>query len=186
MTKSSTVDSINKVIRNRGSNIFNQPLFRVVFSDDQIEKRRGTYTDLTEQGILLRTVTEVRDTPKYPWCAGRWILERWFPPSMTYHPDIISARNGDYVCIYVFQDKNRNFLPPLFKVVDIIINQVLKDKDWAKEKNKIEEEEAGLEAKETNEIYEAIRTKYENTATQAETGAVGYVKSKIKGTIGYE
>src|SRR5689334_9373374 len=52
-------------------------IWRIVFSEDQFEKRLGTYDDITKGGIYLRTVTEVREVPKYrQWIHKKYILER--------------------------------------------------------------------------------------------------------------
>lgn len=52
-----------------------QPLFRLVWSDSQIEKRHGTF-EQWRGPIFIREFTGVAEVPKYPWIKHRWILER--------------------------------------------------------------------------------------------------------------
>ena len=72
------VDSINKqLVDHFGTDtITGLAMWRVVFSEDQFEKRLGTYDDFTPSGIYLRTVTEVREVPKYrQWIKRKYVLE---------------------------------------------------------------------------------------------------------------
>ena len=55
------------------------PRYRVVFSDDEIEKRHGTFNVTTEGGVFLREETGIREVPKYEWLQGQWVLERLLP-----------------------------------------------------------------------------------------------------------
>lgn len=74
--------------------------FRVVFSDDQLEKRYGTrnlYADDAQQ-IFLREETGLFETKKYPQFEGSWILERYFP---NIHHDVYEGE-FTYEPIYVF------------------------------------------------------------------------------------
>lgn len=49
-----------------------EPIFRVVWSEDQYEKR---LTKFTPEGIEL-LYSQVILLPKYPWLKNQWILER--------------------------------------------------------------------------------------------------------------
>jgi len=57
---------------------FALPRFRVVHSDDQLEKRYGTFSAYAGD-IFLREETGIREIPKYPWLDNQWVLERLFP-----------------------------------------------------------------------------------------------------------
>lgn len=99
-------------------------IWRVVFSDDQIEKRFGEFTDFTEGGLFIRTVKETREVPKYrQWVQQKFILER-----LVIVPDInmieLPTTKKSYEPIWVFQDKNDNYLPPLFRACKLIIDTV--------------------------------------------------------------
>ena len=172
-TQSSVVDNINKQIRFYGTNPFSRPIFRVVFSDDQTEHRRGTYNEFYGE-IFIRTITGVHEVKKYPYIKGRWILERWAGPELTFHPDLVKSNEGDYICVYIFQDKERNFLPPLLRVAEIIIKNLLNPLESSKITNRNLEEMAKEDKAEEEGIYNKIRERYEKTAQKAETGQVGY------------
>ncbi len=51
------------------------PLYRLVWSDSQIEKRFGTWQEWAGD-IFIREFTGIKEVPKYPYAAARWILER--------------------------------------------------------------------------------------------------------------
>lgn len=55
---------------------FNVPRYRVVWSDDETEKRMGTYTKTTEAGIYLGVETGMREIRKYWYLKPCFILER--------------------------------------------------------------------------------------------------------------
>lgn len=99
-------------------------MWRVVFSEDQFEKRLGTYSDYTREGIYLRTVTEVREVPKYrQWIQAKYVLER-----LTIVPEInaeeLPNQKLSYEPMYVFEDFKGEPLPPRVDVCGIIINSV--------------------------------------------------------------
>lgn len=52
-----------------------QPLYRIVWSDSQIENRFGTF-EKWKSGIYLGSHTGIAEVPKYPWIKERWVLER--------------------------------------------------------------------------------------------------------------
>src|SRR5271157_1912208 len=102
---------LNDILKNRyGTNLKGQPLFRIVFSDAQTEKRLGTYNEFYGK-IFLRTIYGVREVPKYPHIKGRYILERWCPPEVAYTPEIPETHDGSYEPVYVYQDANGDSLP---------------------------------------------------------------------------
>lgn len=103
----SVMETVEKIeINDRLRNYFglhpsgNSAHFRVVFSDDEIEKRFGTrnlYADNAQQ-IFLREETGIFETKKYPQFEGSWILERYFP---NIHTDVYDG-DHTYEPIYVF------------------------------------------------------------------------------------
>src|SRR3990167_6442773 len=87
-------------------------IWRVVYSENEFEKRFGTYNDISPAGIFLRTVTEVREVPKYrQWVQYKYILER-----LTLIPEIsaddLPTPKLSYEPLWVFEDKFGNYLPP--------------------------------------------------------------------------
>ncbi len=102
-----------------------RPMWRVVWSADQFEWRKGVYDDITPAGIYLRTVEEVRYVPKYrQWIQDKYILERLVAvPEM--NREELPASKTSYEPMWTFEDKDGNYLPPRFDACQFIINTVL-------------------------------------------------------------
>lgn len=101
-----------------------QAMWRVVFSEEQFEKRFGTYDDYTPAGIYLRTVTEVREVPKYSqWVQRKYVLER-----LTVIPEVnkddLPTSKISYEPMYVFENKKGEALPPRVDVCKVVIDTV--------------------------------------------------------------
>lgn len=101
------------------------PIWRVVWSEDQFEHRHGEYTDFSESGLYLRTVTETRYVPKYrQWIRERYVLER-----LVLIPEISSgdlpATKMSYEPIFPFEGNNGCYLPPKLVAAKFIIETVL-------------------------------------------------------------
>ena len=95
----------------------NQPRFRIVFSEDQYEKR---LTDYTDEGFEL-LIPEVRELPKYKqWIRERYILERLIP--VVGETDLTTKVS--YEPAWVFQDKRGNYLPPFFEGCRFVIESM--------------------------------------------------------------
>jgi hypothetical protein len=62
-----------------GRDFLGQPLYRVIWTEDQIEKRFSTYRDfLPGTNIFLREFTGVREVKKYPDFLPQYVLEKLF------------------------------------------------------------------------------------------------------------
>ena len=99
-------------------------IWRVVFSEDQFEKRHGTYTDITPTGLYLREVTEVREVPKYrQWIKEKYVLER-----LVVVPEVnikeLPTSKISYEPIFVFENVKGQYLPPRLDVAKIIIDTI--------------------------------------------------------------
>src|SRR5262249_7313637 len=92
------LDFLNKQIKEKYGYKRGIPRFRIVWANDEFEKRFGTYTDWTNNGVLIREVTEVRLVPKYPIAKDRYILETVADYPM---PNLVDS-NG-YECLWKFQ-----------------------------------------------------------------------------------
>lgn len=134
----SNIKDINKYLKSCGSNPYREPIFRVVWSDDQFENRKGTFEEYYK-GIYLRTVIATEKRRKYSYISGRWIFEKWIPPERSYTEELPDTINGSYECIYVFQDKNRKPLPLDLEVCQFIVYALYKNNDKITEKNFIEQ-----------------------------------------------
>lgn len=99
-----------------------QPIFKVVFSEEEFEKRLGTYDDFTRSGIYIRTVTEVREVPKY----NQWIKEKYVLERLVIIPDInlpeFTHEKLSYEPLWIFQDNNSHYLPPRLDAAKLVID----------------------------------------------------------------
>lgn len=100
------------------------PIWRVVWSEDQLEKRYGTFDDITPAGIYLRTVTEVREVPKYrQWIHNKYLLERLVViPAQDAKQ--LPTQKVSYEPIHIFQDRNENALPPKYAACEFAIQLI--------------------------------------------------------------
>lgn len=120
----SEIDQLNRKIGGEYMSIDGRALFRLVWSEASFENRHGTFREFTESGLFIREVTEVRRVRKYNYIHNRWIFEAWAPGNLTRNIELPDASNGDYVPVYVFEDRGGNYLPPNEKVVRFLIAAV--------------------------------------------------------------
>lgn len=141
-----SIESINeKLLNDYGTEFGDAPRFRVVFSDDQYEKR---WTDYTDEGFEL-IHPEVRLLPKYKqYIREKYVLERLIP--------VIGETNltvkVSYEPAWVFQNSKGEYLPPFFEgckhVIESILSIVSKAGTFTKYKDKnISVEERAAELK---------------------------------------
>lgn len=126
MEVTESIESLNKQLRDLFGvdTVTGKEMFRISFSEDQFEKRLGTYDDFTREGIYLRTVTEVREVPKYrQWIHGKHIIER-----LTIVPyinaDDLPVSQLSYECVFVFENFKGEALPPRLDVAKIAIDSL--------------------------------------------------------------
>lgn len=112
--------TINRRLLAYGKTPNREPIWRLVWSDDQRELRTGRFNEFSG-AIFLRTVHDTREVPKYPFIKGRWILEKWIPPNVAFTPELPNSREGSYEPMYVFEDAKHNKLPLRWDVCEICI-----------------------------------------------------------------
>lgn len=115
-------------------------MFRIVWADEQLEKRHGRF-DIFSGPIYLRTEVGVKEVPKYPYYKGCWVLEKLDPYR---HPDIVYERSKGYEPFFVFKDGNGNPLPVNRRVVEFICRAIIEgpekvDLDAAEAKELLDE-----------------------------------------------
>jgi hypothetical protein len=119
------VERINKQLRDEyGIEVTSdRPIYRVVWSNDEFEKRLMKYTDA---GVELLT-PEVREVPKYKqWAADRYILEMLqYIDSPLSSTEEMTVQVVSYEPIWSFVDNQLNYLPPRYDVAKIIIDSRL-------------------------------------------------------------
>lgn len=117
-----TIERINERLRRHYGQFDNgMSNWRVSWSEDQFEKRLGTYKDYTPEGIFLREVTEVREVPKY----RQWIHERFVLEGLKIVPEMnlneLPVSKVSYEPAWVFNDGKGNYLPPRFEACMFVI-----------------------------------------------------------------
>lgn len=118
---------INDEIKNIAKNPDGEPMFRLVWSTDQLEFRKGTVIHYVNN-IRIGEAEQLGHFPKYSWMPNRWVLEQWYPGSVTYTPEIPGSEKGSYEPIYPFEDGKGQPLPLNLQVVKFIISKVFQPK----------------------------------------------------------
>lgn len=116
------IDKINKRLRDNFGidTISGNTIWRVVWSDDQFEKR---LTNCTAEGLTLLTPI-VREFPKYKqWIQQRYILERFVIVPALQQNELADVQVS-YEPLWTFEDKNGNYLPPKWEACEFIIQAV--------------------------------------------------------------
>lgn len=141
---------------NFGRNYQGLANFRVAWSDTQREMRRCEYEE-QYHGIFLRHIIAMEECKKYPIIKERWILEKLIPPDPCYTKEIVSAQEfGSYECIYIFQDKDKNYLPLNKTVASIIVQSLLEPGSIGKRTDSSELMKFEEEKKEEDNLYNAL------------------------------
>lgn len=116
------IDSLNQQLRDLyGIDTINSlPIWRIVWSESQFEKRMTTHTDA---GIEL-LFPEVRELPKYrQWIKEKYVLERLVVvPAINLNE--LGGVKVSYEPLYVFMDKGMNYAPPCIEVAQFVIDTV--------------------------------------------------------------
>lgn len=116
------IESINKqLIEEYGiDTVTGRPMWRIVWSEEQFEKRKMTHTD---EGLEL-LYPEVRLVPKY----RQWIKERYVLENLTIVPhesqEELPMSKYSYEPIWIFETQAGVYLPPKYEASKIIINNI--------------------------------------------------------------
>lgn len=145
-----------------------QPIFRVVWSEDQYEKRETKYTD---SGVEL-LYPEVRLLPKYKqFIKDSYILER-----RVLVPDIskqeLAGAHKSYEPLWVFRGTDGNPIPPAIIACKFVIDAVyaaLGKKSLSKYKDPME----GLTQEEAYELNKQRIDKIQEELFGDESGLLG-------------
>lgn len=134
-----------------------RPIYRVVWANDQMEKRLMHYTD---SGIQLLT-PEVREVPKYRQTfRDTYVLERLSYIDVPNHEEM-TVNTISYEPIWSFVDNKLNPLPPRIDVCKIVIDAlhlaIYSDRSgfakYADKNEDVKKEKAESLAKIQNELF---------------------------------
>lgn len=117
-----SLEIINRRLgENYGKYLDGKPLFRVVWSEDEIEKRLSNHNAFGIE-LLVPIVIEV---PKYrQYIQNKWILERLVEVPIINKEEVLN--NLSYEPIWVFENGKGEALPYRWDVIAIVINQLYK------------------------------------------------------------
>ncbi len=144
---------INKKLREiYGVSLDNKPKYRLVWSEDLIEKRIGKVEKYTPNGIYLGTEDGVHELKKYSYLKDRYILETYDP---AFKANVELANSDGYEPLFVFQ-KNGEYLKPYYWACEFIINTIL-GRGYVKRTESMDSrEELSKEEKERMEYFDFL------------------------------
>lgn len=96
-----------------------QPIFKIVWSNDQLEKRR---VDFTEEGLQL-LYPEVREVKKYSYIKDRYVLEQLVVIPEVNENELPTAKLS-YEPLWVYQTSKGEALPPVWEPTKFVIDSV--------------------------------------------------------------
>ncbi len=121
--------------------------WRIVYSEDQFEKR---FTDYTNEGFQL-LFPVVREMPKYrQWITNKYILERVMPVSDIDAQQLLGKYS--YEPVWVFEDAKGNALPPKWEAITLVISSVYQASARAVGRRYIDPDENSEEALELKRL----------------------------------
>jgi hypothetical protein len=114
----SVEDINNRLVDRYGRSVdSNNPNYRIVKAEHQLERRYGVFRDYDDNGIFIREVAEVREVEKYPGYTGRWILE-----ALQYNnanPELLTKVS--YEPLWVFGEAGSDPIP-VWRAVDLTVH----------------------------------------------------------------
>jgi hypothetical protein len=152
------IDIINKWLKNQyGTDLRSRPWYRIIWSENETEKRTGIFNDFTDSGLYIGYHQGLREVKKYanPIYKDRWILEKLIYGLNNKEIWGDTARDGIYEPIWVFRGPGDTYQKPTTKTVDFIVQSLLAEKPKLTQSDTDYEEEQSLE-KEKREEYERL------------------------------
>lgn len=112
-----------------GTDLLGQPHYRVVWSDDQVEKRFGYFEDYVPgTNILLRRVKEVREVKKYNYLEPQYVLERMFfnrHNTEILDNSTLSPSTCTYEPVWAFGlEKNGRAKPVIWRAIELLLTAI--------------------------------------------------------------
>lgn len=109
-----------------GKDLLDNPIYQVVWSDSEIEKRFSDFDDYVPgTNIFIRRVKEVREVKKYPYLEPQWVLEKLF--FNQHNTEILdnktfAPRTCTYEPVWVFgHEKNGRAKRPIWRAIELIL-----------------------------------------------------------------
>jgi hypothetical protein len=110
-----------RLIRLHGHDtVYEQPVWRLMWSGNLMIKRHATYEDYTTAGIYLGTKTGIREHKKYWHLPDCWVLERiQHVQTKGVHSEINMPYS--YELVYAFLDRNNKLLPLAWAPIEFLL-----------------------------------------------------------------
>jgi hypothetical protein len=114
ITDKNIIDSINRSLLEKFMNLDRRPMYRIIWSDDQYEKRfSDKWTDWYGHIMIRQEYNAVRTIKKY-WYLKKpcWILEKLVFMTGQWHlkelmKELVEAQNGTYEPAFTFLDDKK-------------------------------------------------------------------------------
>lgn len=152
------------------------PKYRLVWSDDLLERRFSDYSDFDSSNNFLRTEKNViRLTPKYVVFKSRWVFEKAVPNPV---PEEIEGKIV-YEPVWVFHDRHGNYIGPSLGAIKFLMwfilnpDHVFTPADF-KEQERIEFE------KEAEEFLEIMKNEQPDLAIALKDGSAVFISGENK------
>lgn len=153
------VRSINRRLKQKyGLSPTDEPNYRVVFSDNEFEMRKGDF-DIYHRDIFLRTEHTTRKVKKYSYIKSKFLIEKWVPAMLNPNTEEIKDYNN-YEPMYVFEDKDGNYLRPIWRVADTVCFCNQNPVGYWERKLQYEKEQE----KQEQADYNAVATEHDRTS----------------------
>jgi len=145
----SPVKHINKYLKeHHGSDLLSRPFYRIVWSEDELEKRFAMYDNMLSDHIIFNTVKKLKEVRKYanPIYKERFILEKLILDID--NPEVwdTTMGRGSYEPIWVFRGLGDTYQVPTLKTVDFVLRMLLGKKEHRDQRMEDNEEESSLQA----------------------------------------
>lgn len=126
-----SIETLNERLINIFGKFNGQPKFRIVWSEDQYEKRLTKYS---KEGLELLQPQMV-ELPKYKqWIHNKYILEQLVPVPENQLHELTTALS--YEPLWVFEDNQGNALPPKWQAIHLLIHNLYAQMDSSSVKYK--------------------------------------------------
>ena len=138
-----------------GKDLLSRPCFRLVWSEDELEKRIGHFEEYTGT-IYTGTFHGLREVKKYanPIYKDRYILEKLIFGIDNKEIWGDTVRDGTYEPVWVFRGPDDTFQMPTRKTVAFVLRMLLGDKERRTQGMEDSDDAAAMlqEIKDTEEI----------------------------------
>jgi hypothetical protein len=160
-----TLSHCNKILLERyGTHVFDsKPIFRIVFSNNELEYRKGLF------GPLM-IFPEVRQVPKYPYAKNCFVLEKF--AYIGQQPELVNVSGYSYEPIWVFQDAKGQPQELLWEAVEALIYKLMNHTIERKNDSMVRGEHQAIIDKEAEEnlvILEDAMRSYSTEVVDRET-----------------